>query len=138
MSKPQLCLKWAGTVDETIVLMVNGAESGCVSTSLAKANVTQLTNINTAVTTTAKSWVITTVSLTTAAGASAGTFQVNNALVTTSSVILASVEYPSTSTGFPAIVVQDVAAGSFKIEVRNQDGVAALNAPVKVHFAIVA
>ena len=100
------------------------------------ANVTQGTNITTAVTVDAHSGIITTVSATTAADAKS-VFTVNNDVVTTSSKILVSVQYDEAATGIPVVSVSDIAAGSFKVIIANAHSSAALNAVVKVHFTII-
>ena len=99
------------------------------------ANVTQGTSITTAVTVEALNGVITTVSSTLAANAKTS-FTVNNALVTTASRILVSVQYDEAATGIPVVGVSDIAAGSFKVVLSNGAGVAALDNVVKVHYII--
>ncbi len=98
--------------------------------------VTQQTNISTAVTIDKPSGVITTVSLTAAAGVVAGTFTVNNSFVKSTSVVLITPEYLSSATATPSAIIQDVANGSFKIKIRNQSASGSLNNVVKIHFVI--
>ena len=113
-------------VDE-IINYVNG-------TQLA---VTQGTNITTGVTANATKGVITTVSLTTAAGVTAGPFVVTNSKVLATSVVLVSVEYANGKTGFPVCLVEAVAAGSFNVRLLNASTGAALNDVVKIHFNVI-
>ena len=97
---------------------------------------TQLTSITTAVTFNATKGVITTVPLTTAAGAVSGPFTISNNKVTASSVIMATVEYAAGKTGAPFAIVEGVTNGSFKLKIAN-GGSAVLNDIVKVHIAII-
>ena len=111
-------------VDE-IINLVNGTVG----------SVTQLTNITTGVTLNATRGVITTVALTTAAGAVSGPFTVTNNKVLTTSVISATIEYAAGKTGAPFIIAEGVSNGSFKLKVAN-GGSAVLNDIVKIHFRI--
>lgn len=99
--------------------------------------VTQLTSITTGVTVNATKGVITTVSLTTAAGAAESPFVVTNSKVVASSIIITSVEYASGKTGFPVVLVEAVAAGSFGIRILNAKAAGALNDIVKIHFQVI-
>lgn len=101
------------------------------------STVTQATSITTGVTVNATKGVITTVSLTTAAGAAESPFVVTNSKVTASSIVLASVEYASGKTGFPAVLVEAVALGSFKVRLLNAKASGSLNDVVKVHFVVI-
>jgi hypothetical protein len=74
--------------------------------------------------------------LTTAADTNAGTFTVSNPLVKANSLILANIVDYTGTTGFPAILIDDVVAGSFKVTVRNIHNAAALNGVVGVGYAI--
>jgi len=113
-------------VDE-IINVVNGT----------LGTVTQGTSITTGVTVNATKGVITTVALTTAAGATAGPFVVTNSKVLATSVVLASVEYANGKTGFPAVLVEAVAAGSFNVRLKNiTTSTETLNDVVKIHFVI--
>jgi glutaredoxin len=103
--------------------------------TLTKGAVTQAGSITTAVTLNQPSGEISTVSLTTAANTTAGQFTVTNNYVKADSVILASVNDYTGSTGFPVIFIDDIVAGSFKITVRNVDG-SAFNGVVTIGFAI--
>jgi hypothetical protein len=103
--------------------------------TLTKGVVTQSGSITTAVTLNQPAGEISTVSLTTAANTTAGQFTVTNNYVKADSVILASVNDYTGSTGFPVIFVDDIVAGSFKITVRNVDG-SAFNGVVTIGFAI--
>ncbi len=101
-----------------------------------RANVTQLTNITTGVTLNATKGVITTVALTNAAGVVTGPFTVTNSKVTSSSVIMASVEYATGKTGAPYVIVEGVTNGLFKLKIAN-GGSAVLNDVVKVHIVVI-
>lgn len=107
--------------------------------TLTKANVTQLTNITTAVTVNATSGVITTVALTTAGGSTSGPFTVNNSYVTATSTIILTPEYASNKTGNPIVMTEGTPEpGTFKIKVGNGAPAAtALNDVVKIHFLVV-
>jgi len=114
-------------VDE-IINYVNGTQVA----------VTQGTSITTGVTANATKGVITTVSLTTAAGVTAGPFVVTNSKVLATSVVLVSVEYANGKTGFPAVLVESITAGSFNVRLKNiTTGVETLNDVVKVHFIVI-
>lgn len=101
-----------------------------------KADVTQATNITTAVTADGYAGTITTVSSTLAANAAA-VFTVNNTYVTASSIVLVSVEYAAASNGSPYARVCAKATGSFNIELVNVDASAALNAVVKISYVVI-
>lgn len=79
---------------------------------------------------------IVTVSLSTAASTTAGQFTVTNSYVKADSIVLANIVDYTGSTGFPVILIDDVAAGSFKVTVRNVDTAAALNGIPTIAFAI--
>lgn len=104
--------------------------------TLTKGIVTQSGEITTAVTLNQPAGDIITVSLSTAASTTAGQFTVNNSFVKADSIVLANIIDYTGSTGFPVILVDDVAAGSFKITVRNVDTAAALNGIPTIGFAI--
>lgn len=99
-----------------------------------KGTVTQLTSITTGVTLNTPSGVITTVSSTLASLAKA-TFTVTNSMVKPGSVILLSTEYNGTGHGDAGVVT--IGTGTFDMSVANQ-GSAALNSVIKIHFFIVA
>lgn len=100
-----------------------------------KSTVTQITSITTGVTFNATKGVITTVALSTAAGAVSGPFTVTNNKVLADSVIMATVEYAAGKTGAPYAIIEGVTLGSFKLKIAN-GGSAVLNDIVKVHIAI--
>lgn len=104
--------------------------------TLTKGIVTQASSITTGVTLNSPGGEIVTVSLTTAASTTAGTFTVTNSYVKADSLVLANVVDYTGSTGFPTILIDDVAAGSFKVTVRNIDTAAALNGIPTIGFAI--
>ena len=99
-----------------------------------KGTVTQITSITTGVTINTPSGVITTVSSTLASLAEA-TFTVTNSAVLPGSVILLSTEY--IGGGQADAGVATIGTGTFDITVANQ-GSAALNAVIKIHYFIVA
>jgi len=99
-----------------------------------KGSVTQTTNASTQVTLNTPSGIITTVSLTTAAGASE-TFQFYNDKLLTTSVLLVSLEYKG-SAGRP-IVRTDISNGVTKIIISNTAVLGSLNGVAKVHFMII-
>ena len=105
--------------------------------TITKSTVTQITSITTGVTANASAGVITTVALTTAAGASESPFTVTNSAVLLSSVIGCQVEYANGKTGFPVILIEAVTTGSFKVRIKNiTTGVEALNDVIKIHFVV--
>jgi hypothetical protein len=102
--------------------------------NVEKSSVTQLTNISTAVSINASAGVITTVSSTLAPD-NVATFTVNNNKVDTDSIIVANI-CDFDGLGVPLIFVKDVAAGSFKIVIRNIHGVDSFNNVIKINFAV--
>ena len=98
--------------------------------------VTQLTAITTAVTLNTLSGVITTV----AAAASPGSpdiFTFNNTNITTSSILLVSVSYPTSGTGVAHVTTQ-LANGSAQIVINTVDpGGAVLDSSLNIHFFII-
>ena len=99
-----------------------------------KGAVTQITSASTQVTLDTHCGVVTTVSLTTAAGAS-DTFQFYNDKLLLSSVLLVSLEYKG-SAGSP-IVITNISNGITKIIITNTHATAALNGLANVHFMII-
>lgn len=97
--------------------------------------VTQETNVSTAVTLNAEHGIITTFTQSAAATGEV-VFLVNNSNVKADSQVIATLEYPEASTGFPTMHIGDVAAGSFKVLLRNSHASAALNGVAKIHFRI--
>lgn len=102
---------------------------------ITKGNVTQLTAITTGVTTNASAGVITTVSSTLAAGSNA-TFVVTNSKVTSSSVIMLTVDDSATA-GLAKVNVQTVTNGAFSINITNIHGTNAFNNVIKIHFLVI-
>ena len=100
-----------------------------------KGAVTQITNASTQVTLDTHCGVITTVSLTTAAGAS-DTFQFYNDKLLTTSVLLVSLEYKGIA-GDPVVRFNIGGNGVTKIIITNTHATAALNGLAKVHFMII-
>lgn len=104
--------------------------------TLSKGVVTQASAITNAVTLNMPAGDVITVSLTTALSTTAGTFTVNNNYVKADSIVLANIIDYTGTTGFPAIFIDDVVLGSFKVTVRNLDTVNALNGIITVGFAV--
>ena len=100
--------------------------------------VTQATSITTSVTLNTLSGVITTVSSTLAAGASA-IFVLNNTYIKDTSKILLTVEYLSTATGIPVVRTSSItgSSGAARIVLSNAAAAAALNDVVRIHFLII-
>jgi hypothetical protein len=102
--------------------------------SLDKTNVSQQTSLSTAVTCHSYAGVITTVSTNLAANGQ-DAFTVYNSSISNNSCVIANVcDY--TGTGFPAITIDNVQAGSFVVRIRNVSDSAALNSTIKVVFVI--
>lgn len=99
-----------------------------------KGAVTQITSSSTQVTLNTHCGIVTTVSLTTAAGAT-NIFQFYNDKLTTSSVLLVSLEYKG-SAGDP-VVRTDISNGVTKIIITNTHATAALNGLARVHFTVI-
>lgn len=136
----------AGTVNATTfqdgTIVITGGDINNVDTILAnsvlinKGNVTQLTSATTPVTVNAGSGIITTVSQTLAASATAR-FQVNNTVCAADSNVIVSVNgYASGSNGIPHVYVDDILNNQFDIVVANVHGSDALNAAVEIGFVI--
>lgn len=102
--------------------------------SLAKGNVTQLTNLSTAVSCSNSTGVITTVSATTAAGASAS-FNVSNSNVTAASSVLLTINNYG-GAGLPIARVSNVIDGRFTVVITNIHSADALNAALKIAYLV--
>lgn len=102
--------------------------------TVTKGNVTQITAITTGVTTNAGAGVITTVSSTLAAGSNA-TFIVTNSMVTSTSVIMLTVDDSATA-GLAKLNVQTVTNGAFSVNITNIHGANAFNNVIKIHFVV--
>lgn len=96
--------------------------------------VTQASSASTAVTLNKLCGQITTVALTTAAAAEE-VFTVNNTEVAATDVVAVSLTY--VGAGTPIVSVKGVAAGSFVIVISNLHASAALDALVKINFAVI-
>lgn len=96
--------------------------------------VTQATNASTGVTLDKICGQITTVALTTAAGAEES-FTVTNSAVAATDVIVVSTTYAGA--GSILVGTRKVAAGAFDIVITNLDGAAALNAAAVINFAVI-
>lgn len=99
------------------------------------AAVTQLTDINTAVTANALSGTITTVSQTIAAGAEAD-FVVNNSRVAATDIVVACIR-STASAGTFIVAVAAVAAGQFTLRLTNLHASAAGNNTILISFFVV-
>jgi hypothetical protein len=133
--------KIPGASLEKFVVNLLKSPTCCVKyVALSKANYTQATSLATTVATTTPAGEITPFSaLTTGAGLAEGTgFTVTNAFVTADSVVLANVTDYSVAhgtNGLPQVIVDDVAAGSFKLIIVN-GGANALNGTIKIGYSI--
>ena len=72
----------------------------------------------------------------TLAAVTTSTFTVTNSFVKADSLVLATVQDYTGTTGLPSVIVDDLAAGSFKINLTNVHNSAALNGVVTVAFVI--
>ena len=98
--------------------------------------VTQITSITTGVTLNKACGVITTVAATLAAGADASFVVTNNQVAVGDIVICHTGTYGGTADGIPICNVEAVAAGSFKVNIRNT-GAQALDALLTINFAVI-
>lgn len=129
----------------TGAVLVNGATDPAWDDSITAGSgvltitdggtVTQITSITTAVTLNARGGLITTVSATLAAGATAE-FTVNNSTITTADAVICHVQ-DYTGTGRPVVWVTFVAAGSFGIRIRNDHASDALNDVMTIRFVTI-
>jgi hypothetical protein len=104
------------------------------ATIISTANVTQSSSITSGVTVNAEAGVITTVSSTLAADASAS-FVVTNSKVLATSKVLVSVQYAGNGIAYSTISA--IADGSFTVKLYNAHSSAALNAVVLIHFSVI-
>lgn len=137
-------IKQGATVVDTVIVnsrnvcreyLYNGTAFVPVNSGFpaSAATATQSSSITTGVSIASQSGVITTVSSTLAADASA-TFTVTNPLVRSGSVIYLTPEY--TGNGFVAANVTAVGNGAFTVKITNV-GTASLNAVIKLHYLVV-
>jgi hypothetical protein len=99
--------------------------------------VTQLTNINTAVTLNTHAGVINTVNAATAPG-TPDVFVLNNTNIEANSILLLSINYPSVGSGTPVVSSEINALGnSARIIIRNPDASGPLDQPLNIHFLII-
>ena len=101
----------------------------------SKGAATQDTSITTEVALNAASGIVTTVSATTAADASSS-FTVTNTSVLATSIVLANIVNYAGTDGVPSVIVEDIAAGSFKITIYNGHSTDALNGVLKIGFVV--
>ena len=136
-SKDTISGKIPGASLEKFVVNLLKTPTCCAKfVTLSKGVVTQASAITNAVTLNMPAGDVITVSLTTALSTTAGTFTVNNNYVKADSIVLANIIDYTGTTGFPAIFIDDVVLGSFKVTVRNLDTVNALNGIITVGFAV--
>jgi hypothetical protein len=98
--------------------------------------VTQLTNINTAVTLNTHAGVINTVNAATAPG-TPDVFILNNTNIQANSILLLSVNYLSVGSGTPVVSSEINAPGIAEIIIRNPDTSGPLDQPLNIHFLII-
>lgn len=103
--------------------------------TLTKGVATQGTSLTTAVTLNQPGGEITTFSLASLTADTSATFTVNNSYVKADSIILANINDWTGTLGFPAMLVDDVVAGSFKVTVRNVGTVTA-DGTINIGFAV--
>jgi hypothetical protein len=150
---PTYAFVGASTISDAATLAITGAPAAGTNATITDSyalwvqsgtlnfgdgTVTQLTNATTAVTCNTASGVITTVSETAAAGASA-TFTVNCSACTAHSVVklqLGTYSGTLVTNGIPFLSVPTVSAGSFQIMVTNIHGTNALNGTLKIHYLV--
>lgn len=132
-------------VSDAIQLTASNAAGGITlstgtgGVNFPKATVTQITSITTSVTVNSTAGVITTVSATLVADASA-IFTVNNNRTLAASVVLANVaNYGGTysTNGLPTVNVDNVSAGSFDITVFNAHSTNALSGVLEIAFLVI-
>jgi len=100
-----------------------------------KDTVTQLVDPSTAVVLNAAAGIVTMFTSTLAASGFQA-FTVTNSYVGAGTIVLASVQDYSGTTGLPSVIVDNIAEGTFQIVLQN-GGAAALNGIVKVSFLVV-
>ena len=100
-----------------------------------KGTVTQLVDPSTAVVLNAAAGIVTMFTSTLAASGFQA-FTVTNSYVGAGTIVLASVQDYSGTTGLPGVIVDNIAEGTFQIVLQN-GGSAALNGIVKVSFLVV-
>lgn len=118
-------------------LVVSGTQNGAVN--LGDTAVTQITSSSTGVTSNTASGVITTVSLTTAAGTLEGGFVVTCGACKLGSTVLVSLsDYSGVfhTNGIPVVYAASVGNGSFTVKIGNADATNALAGTVKVHYSV--
>lgn len=100
-----------------------------------KGTVTQLVDVTTAVTINAAAGIVTTFTETLAANG-AQAFTVNNSFVGPDTIVLATIQDYTGTTGLPTVIVDNIASSSFQLVVQN-GGSAALNGILKISFLVV-
>jgi hypothetical protein len=144
-SSGSIVLDGGEAVSDAIQLTASNAAGGITlatgsgGVNFPKATVTQITSLTTSVTVDSTAGVITTVSATLIAEASA-IFTVNNDRVVAASVVLANVaDYGGTYTtnGLPTVNVDNVTGGSFDIVVFNAHSSNALSGVLEIAFVVI-
>lgn len=128
MSKSSLTSKTFGTVN-TNTLNVDKISY------TDKMSVTQLTSLTSGVTINSPVGSITTVSSDLTSSGSLS-FTCTNSTVDASKYVMANIINYSGSTGYPAIIIDDVTSGSFLVNVRNNSTSAILNGTIKIAFLV--
>ncbi len=103
--------------------------------TISKSNVTQGVNITTAVSTTASTGVITTVSASTGAN-STSSFNVSNPHVAAGSTVFLTINNYAGNQGLPVVRAQGVTNGQFTVVLSNHHDVNALNGVVKIAYLV--
>lgn len=130
------------------LLLITNVSSGSEAATLYQVSgnnnvptpgtVTQTGNIVDPVTLNTKVGAVTTIANPNIAGDASNVFTVNNALVTSSSVVLANViDFTTFDTnGSPSISIEDITNGAFDIRIHNMDPATAINAAVTIGFVV--
>lgn len=100
-----------------------------------KVSVTQATNLGTAVTINAPSGWINTVTTSLATQGST-TFTCSNNCISTSKMVLASIQGYTGTAGSPSVYVKSVSNGFFTLTVQNRDQTNPLNGSVKIGYVL--
>jgi hypothetical protein len=126
---------YTDTTTNEIKAKINGSTTAQVVQSYSKSAVTQITSASTGVTLNAKSGIITTVALTTAAAAE-DSFIVTNSSFTAGTGIPVVTISEYTGAGTPIVGVSKTGTGTFTISITNTHASAALDAAMKIGFVV--
>lgn len=124
----------AGSVAASGAITSSSATAGIGYATGAGGAVTQITSSSTGVTLNKVCGQITTVALTTAAGAEE-VFTVTNSTVDANDVVVVSTTYAGAGT--PIVATKKTAAGAFDVTITNVHAADALNAVVVVNFVVI-